>query len=152
MLLNIVTLALAKFVSFATLVKVVTSDEAIMLRFLLILLILVLAACRQQPPANTADLDISLTIAPDNLVGEALAVVTVRDRAGQPIDNARVQVRGDMTHAGMVPVIVETSSSVDGRYELDFNWTMGGDWFVDVTVTLPDDTFARQRFNFRIRS
>ncbi len=123
-----------------------------MLRFLLILLVMALAACRQQPPANTADLDISLTISPDNLVGEALAVVTVRDRAGQPVDNARVQVRGDMTHAGMVPVIVETSSSVDGRYELDFNWTMGGDWFVDVTVTLPDNTFARQRFNYRIRS
>jgi major membrane immunogen (membrane-anchored lipoprotein) len=57
-----------------------------------------------------------------------------------------------MTHAGMVPVIVETNTSTDGRYELDYRWTMGGDWFVDVTVTLPDGTFARQRFNFTIRS
>lgn len=123
-----------------------------MLRVFLFLLILMLAACRQQTPASTADLDITLSITPDNIVGEAFAIVTVRDRSGQPVENARVQLRGDMTHAGMVPVIVETSDSVDGRYELDFNWTMGGDWFVDVTVTLPDGTFDRERFNFRIRS
>lgn len=152
MLFNIVTLALAESTTFAKLIKIVTNDKAIMRWLIFTLLLLTLTACRQQPPANTADLDISLTITPDNLVGEALAVVTVRNRAGQPVDNARVQLRGDMTHAGMVPVIVETSTSADGRYELDFNWTMGGDWFVDVTVTLPDDTFARQRFNFRIRS
>jgi hypothetical protein len=121
-------------------------------RFFFLLIVVCLAACRQPPPASTADLDITLTIVPDSIVGDALAVVTVRDRAGQPIDNARVVVRGDMTHAGMVPVIAETNTSTDGRYELDYRWTMGGDWFVDVTVTLPDGTFARQRFNFTVRS
>jgi hypothetical protein len=33
---------------------------------------------------------------------------------------------------------------------MPFRWTMAGDWFVTVDVTLPDGTTASQRFDFTV--
>ncbi len=52
-------------------------------------------------------------------------------------EGATVQVTGDMTHAGMEPVISEAVQIEPGLYETqDFSFTMSGDWFITADVTL----------------
>lgn len=60
---------------------------------------------------------------------------------GEGISGATVTVTGDMTHAGMVPVIRTAAETAPGEYTAaDFEFNMGGDWFLLAAVTLPDGT------------
>ena len=71
-------------------------------------------------------------------VGPASIEVTVRDGSAA-VSGASVRVTGDMTHAGMVPVVAEASEVDDGVYRSDgFAFDMAGDWVITVDVTLPD--------------
>jgi hypothetical protein len=120
--------------------------------FIICLLSLV-SGCRQAPPATSAAVSISLALSQASTVGETTARITLTGASGEPIDGARVTLRGDMTHAGMQPVIRETDVSKQGVYTLPFEWTMGGDWFIEVSVVLPDGGFAAQTFEgYRISS
>lgn len=68
------------------------------------------------------------------------APVTVGVRTGsEPVSGATVQVTGNMTHAGMVPVIVDAVEVEPGVYRADtFAFTMAGDWFIDADVSTAD--------------
>jgi hypothetical protein len=119
----------------------------------LLLLVLLLAGCRQAPIATNPQINIQ----PEwgialPVVGETTLRVLVSDPAGQPIDNAVVEVRGDMNHAGMQPELYTISRPTNGAYETPFTWTMAGDWFVEITVTLPDGSQTRQTFNYTVAS
>jgi hypothetical protein len=120
---------------------------------ILLLAMLIITGCRQtgvnQPEAN---LDIQLDVAPDALqTGEATLQIQINDAEGNPVSDATLDVRGDMTHAGMIPVIREDiRGNEEGVYTVPFEWTMGGDWIVDVTATLPDGRATTERFEFRI--
>ncbi len=116
-------------------------------------LALMLLGCRQAPPAANPNVSIRLDLSQAASVGEAVARITLTNASGGPIDNARVTLRGDMTHAGMQPVIRETDVSEQGVYTLPFDWTMAGDWFLEVSVILPDGSSASQTFEgYRISS
>lgn len=127
-------------------------------RIMLLVLILLLAAagCRQTTePTPNENVNIEMRLQPDPpQVGAATLLVTLTDAEGQPITDATVAVRGDMSHAGMVPVIPDPveGGNDDGEYEIPFEWTMGGEWFVDVTVTLPDGEEASARFEYTLES
>ena len=110
---------------------------------------LVLAGCRQQTQSATdASLDIALRLDPEAAtVGDATLIVTVKDSSGNPVNDAKVSARGDMNHAGMVPVIKDAASSKDGEYTIPFEWTMAGDWTVEVTVELKDGTKVSKTFD-----
>lgn len=118
----------------------------------LLVLTVTLSACR--PPDN-ADVvrgsdanPTSNTEAPDNgvrvsteVVGEpalgssAVRVYILHNNAAA--EGATVQVTGDMTHAGMEPVISSAPQVEPGLYETqDFTFTMSGDWFITTDVTL----------------
>lgn len=111
-----------------------------MLRFLVVLLLITaIGGCRQQPTTSNpaADFNITLAVEPDPLVvGDAMLVVTVTDLSGVPVNDAKVAVRGDMNHAGMMPVFGEIEGGTNGQYRVPFEWTMAGDWIVEVTMTL----------------
>ncbi|GAB4517066.1 MAG: hypothetical protein OHK0046_23340 [Anaerolineae bacterium] len=127
---------------------------------LLLIVLLFLAGCRESARVTTPEanpnIQIDLEIAPDPAeVGESTLVITLRDADGSPIENASVAVRGDMSHAGMQPVLREAddaSTDAPGVYRFPFEWTMGGDWFVVVTATLPDGTEAIERFELSVES
>ncbi|TVR23604.1 MAG: hypothetical protein EA396_02980 [Anaerolineaceae bacterium] len=116
---------------------------------LALIAVVVLAACRESSEAeSTVDLNIDLAVEPaPPAVGDAILTITVTDDSGDPVDNAAVSVRGDMNHAGMVPVLRDVNESVDGVYTVPFEWTMGGDWIVTVTVTLADGEVATRDFD-----
>lgn len=124
--------------------------------WLLFALLVVLAAGCRQPavvPTANASLQIRMQVEPaPPKVGDAALIVTVTDAAGQPVSDASLSARGDMSHAGMAPVLAEAVEGANGEYRLPFNWTMGGDWFVEITVTRPDGTTATQRFDVTVTS
>lgn len=111
---------------------------------LLMVLVLALAGCResQQDDDNEgASSDVSITVSYDPnppAVGDATLLITLTDADGDAISDATVSVRGDMDHAGMVPVEGEAEGGEDGVYSIPFEWTMGGDWILTVTATLED--------------
>ena len=72
------------------------------------------------------------------------------DANNKPINNAKIHVKGDMTHAGMIPVLGETENGADGVYKVPLEWTMGGDWVVQVQATLPDGTRVEKTFPMTI--
>lgn len=116
-----------------------------------LLMVLGLVGCRQAEPLSSEDIQIEVSV--DELaVGDAELIVNVTDPEGNPIEDATINVRGDMDMAGMTPVIRDVEESDNGTFTVPFEWTMGGDWFVDVTVTLPDETQATERFEYSVES
>ena len=74
----------------------------------------------------------------DAKLGPAVIRVYVLDD-NKALSGAKVEVTGDMTHAGMVPVISEALETEAGLYETkDFEFTMAGDWIL-TTVIKTDD-------------
>jgi len=129
-------------------------------RLLLItILLLSLAACREaaggvplDSPDGAADVSLALKPAADArlVMGPFTWDIALADDAGAPITGAAVAVRGDMNHAGMVPVEATAVEIGDGLYQADFEWTMAGDWIVTVTATLPDGRIRTQSFDFSV--
>lgn len=119
-------------------------------RLLILLLILVaLVACRQSgtPAIDSPTLVLSWLGDHQALAaGPATLEITVLDLAGRPVNDATVTVRGDMTHAGMQPVMATAAPMGNGVYEAAFDWTMAGDWIVTVTATVPDGRSGTQEF------
>jgi hypothetical protein len=106
------------------------------------ILVAALAAC--EPPAD-GDADARRPIAVALLERPARvgpATVEVRPQLdGAPVVGATVRVVGDMTHAGMVPVVAEATDVGGGVYRTDdFVFDMAGDWVLSVDVTYPDGT------------
>ncbi len=127
------------------------NEMKLRLYFGFILLFTLLVGCRQQAtPAADQNLDVQLEFSNSDAVGESNLAITITDAQGQSITDAQVEVRGDMTHAGMTPVIVTAQIGDDGRYHAAFEWTMGGDWIVTVSVRLADGSLVEQTFDYSI--
>ena len=111
---------------------------------LLVMTAFVLVGCRESQQADDADdtgISIDVTFDPNPpTTGDATLLITLTNANGDPVNDATVAVRGDMNHAGMVPVNAEAGNASDGVYSIPFEWTMGGDWILTVTATLADDT------------
>jgi len=121
---------------------------------LLVLTLGVLVGCGRasQQPDEAPEVEMTLSVSPDPpLFGRPCEMwITVLDGEGNPIDGARLEIKGDMTHAGMVPVLTETSESEAGVYLTDFDWTMGGDWIVTVEAVLPDGRVTSRQFELTV--
>lgn len=118
-----------------------------MVRWLLTpLLCAVLAGCAQP---QEADITITLNVA-QSTVGAAQVDVQLADANGQPVSGAMVQLRGDMTHAGMQPVLTTMDDLGNGQYRADdFEFTMAGDWVLTVQAEMPDGSSAERMFAVR---
>lgn len=112
---------------------------------------MMLVGCRQEAEApQDANVDIDLAMDPvPPAVGDAVLTVTLL-QGEEPVNDATVEVRGDMTHAGMQPVIRTIEGGEEGVYETDFEWTMAGDWIITVQATLADDTVVSQEFEYTL--
>lgn len=137
---------------------IVGVDSTVTMRNIFLTLLLVVgavvatAACRQSDSPDTESVA-AITLETDPLspeVGRAVMLVSVALPDGTPVEGAVVALRGDMSHAGMQPVLVDAAEVGGGVYRADFEWTMAGDWIVTVTARLPDGNEARQEFSFAV--
>lgn len=118
----------------------------------LAIVLLVVAGCRQQQPVAPADIQLELK-ASDTVVGETTLMLIVMDSDSKPLSNpGTLSVRGDMNHAGMVPVFAEAEAAIDGVFSLPFEWTMAGSWLVEASLKLPSGDVASETFTFEILS
>lgn len=120
-----------------------------------LLLVLGLVGCGGRASQQVSGSDeYDLTLNPmSTAVGETVLMFTLNDKEGQPVNNATLNIKGDMNHAGMQPVLGKATQGVNGVYAVPFEWTMGGDWVVTADVTLADGATFSQRFgDLRISS
>ena len=120
---------------------------------MVMMLVLFVSGCRQQNTTAPEDLDlnIDMQVEPaEPVVGDAQLVISITDGEGNPVNDAALNVRGDMDHAGMTPVLAEIEGGTDGVYTVPFEWTMAGDWIVEVIVDLGDDQTVTETFNLTV--
>lgn len=124
-------------------------------RFALVMLLMVflLTGCRQSAQqTDSAELTITLDTSAAFAVGKTELTITVKDAQGNPVDNATIEVTGDMSHAGMKPELGSVQKGAQGQYKVPFTWSMGGDWVLTVKVTLPDGRTTAKRFDVAVNS
>lgn len=98
-------------------------------------------------------LPVRMTYTPDHdpaFGGDAVVTISLLDTAGVPVTDAAVEIRGDMSHAGMMPVSGTGEHTENGVYAVPIRWTMAGDWNVTVIVTLADGTVIEKTFDQQV--
>ncbi len=114
-----------------------------------------LPACARvsQGQETSPDITIELTVDPSPAtIGEATLYFELRDAQGQPIEGASLSAKGDMSHAGMMPVLGDSEEIGDGNYSVPFEWTMAGDWILTVSGELPDGQSISRTFELTVSS
>jgi hypothetical protein len=107
---------------------------------MVLLALLALTACK--PPQEAADpnrpVEVALLTTPARVGPAAIEVRLLVD--GTPALGAHVTIRGDMTHAGMVPVIAPNVIEVGGGVyrSQGFAFDMRGDWVLSAEVRYAD--------------
>jgi YtkA-like len=106
---------------------------------LLIFLLLALFAFACQKTTKPPDIAVQYEIAPQPpRVGAVAINLKLTDKNGKPVSGARVDLEGNMSHAGMGPVSGDAKEIETGKYRGTLQLTMAGDWIVLVHITLPD--------------
>lgn len=119
-------------------------------------ILLLIAGCRESAqPASPTPANLTVTFELMSMEPQIPKVGTTSLdflvlESGAPLANAQVAVRGDMNHAGMVPVDGLATTGADGIASVPFEWTMGGDWIITVTVTTPDGLSVTGSFDMQI--
>jgi hypothetical protein len=79
----------------------------------------------------------------DTVVGGGVVEVTLKD-GDALVEGAAVEVHGDMTHAGMAPVIAAALEVEPGLYRTEvFGFTMAGDWIITAQAKAQDGRTAK---------
>ena len=83
--------------------------------------------------------DLSVTILSDKTTAGPRAITAViRDASGAPVNDASIVIRAHSLEMNMGETTSEAIATGDGRYLADpLNMGMGGEWQVEIEVTLP---------------
>lgn len=105
-----------------------------------IFLLPILLGCRGEVDTGDSGLSLGVAISPTPpAVGPARLIITLEDSTGAPLEGAVIVVEGNMSHAGMAPVVDTAQAEDPGRYGVSaFGFTMAGDWILTVHASLPD--------------
>ena len=105
-------------------------------------------ACRQQ--GKSPDLTFAHDISPQPpRVGKVTITLNIKDTSGAPVSRARLNLEGNMSHAGMAAVFAETIEVEPGLYRTNMEFTMAGDWLLSVYVTLREGLHVDRQFEFK---
>lgn len=119
---------------------------------LLLLPALLLGGCRGEMEAGDSGLALDVAISPTPpSVGPARLIISLVDSAGTPLDGAEILVEGNMSHAGMAPVVDTALAEGPGKYGVpSFGFTMAGDWVLTLRATLPDGRWVQMDVPTRV--
>ena len=78
-------------------------------------------------------------------VGPATLTALLRDAAGAPVAGAAVRLEAHMSHPGMAPVLATGVERAPGTYDLNFSFTMAGDWVLVVHAAPPGSDPVERR-------
>jgi hypothetical protein len=110
---------------------------------------LLLMGCHKPIEPQPA-LNVEFELAPQPpRMGPSVITLVVVDAEGKAINGAHVSIEGDMTHAGMGPIIAVAKEKGAGRYQAPFEFSMGGDWVIMAHVTLPSGQAVERQFEVR---
>jgi hypothetical protein len=120
----------------------------------LIALALLPACTRASEPTDQApEIRVEFELpASERQVGRQEFNLRLVDRQEIVIHGAQVELRGDMSHAGMVPVLASGREGSQGNYEVPFEWTMAGDWLLTLTAELPDGRTLLRTYQVTVTS
>ncbi|MFN2275279.1 MAG: FixH family protein [Anaerolineales bacterium] len=121
----------------------------------LVTLLLPLAAsgCARQSAAvdQAENVEISYTLDPTAArIGSAILVIKLTDEGGKPVEGAKLTFRGDMTHAGMSPVIADFREVNPGEYLAEIEWTMAGAWILTIKGDLADGRYFQRQIDLEV--
>ena len=106
---------------------------------------LVLAHCGRGA-SQTSTIAGTLSLSPRApAVGPATLTVMLRDAADAPLTGATVRLEAHMSHPGMAPVLATGDERAPGTYDLNFSFTMAGDWVLVVHATPPGSDRVERR-------
>lgn len=120
---------------------------------ILIVTALIVAGCLRESAAQDQAPEVELRVRfdPDPpLVGEGSIFVELADGSGQSLEGLELDIKGDMTHAGMTPQFGASIDLGGGIYEVPFSWSMGGDWILQISAHLPDGRLIMRTINVRV--
>ncbi len=124
--------------------------RAFLLLAALSLLLVVAAGCgRSQSAVTETKDDYQVTFATEPASpnqGAGVIIVTIKDQQGRGVAASQVSIEANMAHAGMTPERATSANGADGEYRLPLNWSMGGAWYVDVKITLPNGDVVKRQF------
>lgn len=106
--------------------------------FALALVPVALASCGGSA-ASATDVSCDIRVDPDPArVGPIEIELRLLGPDGAPLSGASIEVEGNMSHAGMVPVFSTPVEGEPGVYDGAMELTMGGDWFLSIEAQLAD--------------
>ena len=111
---------------------------------LVLLLVAFFPACHRAAQNSGITFKYELTPQPPR-VGATTFDLELRDANSQAVGGAHVELEGNMSHAGMSPVVCVTREIETGKYRGTLPLTMAGDWIVLVNVTLANGEHVQHR-------
>lgn len=107
-------------------------------------------ACRLTEPTPDFQVQHDVSPSPPGVGRPATVSLKVIDfLTSKPVSGARIQLEGNMTHAGMTPVFAEAKEIEPGRYRATLEFTMVGDWVVLVHAALADGRKFERQFDVK---
>jgi YtkA-like protein len=109
----------------------------------------IVQACRQQE-SKSASLIFAHEISPQPpRAGKVTITLNIKDASDGAVAGARLNIEGNMSHAGMVPVFADATEIEPGRYRTVMELSMAGDWNVTVHLTLSDGRKLDHEFEIK---
>ena len=114
--------------------------------FVLLMLANIQAVGCAKTTGMPADIDFRYERNPNRpRIGPNIFTVTLASKAGERLAGAHVSLEGDMSHAGMSPVVGDAREIEPGRYQGTLDLNMRGDWTVLFHIRLANGVaFDRQ--------
>ncbi len=121
----------------------------------IVIILFVLVFVVNTNPSGTAGSgngDISLLTNPNPArTGKTTLIVSVKDKDGKSVDNAKVNFTLNMTSMNMGTQQGSATSQGNGQYAADGNFSMGGPWKISTQVTMPDGTNENKDFDINVQ-
>jgi hypothetical protein len=106
-------------------------------------------ACRDQSD-SVSELTLTHEVSPQPpRAGPVTITLRLADASGKPATGVRINLEGNMSHAGMTPVFAGAKETEPGRYSSTIELSMAGDWYFLVHMTLPDGRKLERQFEIK---